>query len=228
MEGKETFQAKSRLKIPTSKSKGTHHPLVAEDKESLVRNPLERANSAIVKIKNDSITFIKGRDQGEEMASRAGDKNHRTHRRNGSESNLHRQLNFKCNHSRKHKSGKFDDAHLNFHDYRSIYQRSCQEESKKANSAPTISMNKEIDGFSLTDEMRMLNNVFMIKKEKKKCSICRLEIDDNSNYVFFGGNFYHEKCQKCYACKKKIEPPFLIERPTRIYCMNCRKSLLAV
>ena len=106
--------------------------------------------------------------------------------------------------------------------------------NQKAKSAPV--MPNEIQGFSLDDEMKMLNNVFkeQMKKmnifgngskgsSKVKCAICKNEIESSSEFVYFGGNFYHLGCERCHVCKRKVEPPFYIERNAKILCEKCKR-----
>lgn len=110
--------------------------------------------------------------------------------------------------------------------------------SSRLNSTP--SMPKEIKDFSLYDQMKMLNDIFPneMKKNCNKiccnenrskfyCAICKSEVkysessSSNSDYLFFGGCYYHLKCMRCTSCSVNLQPPFYIEKSSKIYCSYC-------
>lgn len=109
--------------------------------------------------------------------------------------------------------------------------------SRPRDNSPLVP--KEINGFSPCDQLKILNEIFPneIKKNCNKiccdenrskflCAICNSEVKfsnsaSNSDYVFFGGCFYHINCMKCSSCSTNLQPPFYIEKASKIYCSNC-------
>ena len=110
--------------------------------------------------------------------------------------------------------------------------------SRVKDNTPILS--KQINNFSLYDQMKILNDIFPeeMKKNCNKvccnenrskffCAICKSEIKNlnssstDSDYLFFGGCYYHLKCLKCSTCSTNLHPPFYIEKSSKIYCSYC-------